>query len=474
MSLKKRLLSIGIIGCLLAFASAVALGYLGKSEPVSLDAEKGEDVCYDDKETMYLWYSDETMTDYLNGAAVAFGEKSGARVIPQLVSDSRYVEAINRASLEGEQVPDAYIISNDSLSKAYLAGLATKVANTELCSLDNFPQTALSAVTYKDKIIAYPFYYETSALLYNKTYLEAWTKEQLASQGQITEDENWDEIEDAEELEGGGEQFVDSEQRLEVSQQQIEAGMPTNMNELLAFADNYDAPEGVEAVLKWDVSDIFYNYYYIGEYMVVGGDTGDDEGNIVIYSDDAVLALKIFQQLNQFFSIDVENVDYKDIMQEFIEGKVVFSIVTSDAVAMLEQAKADGTFAYEYGIAATPKPCHIQERRSLSVTTCVAINSYSGHQALANEFASFLTGEYVASLYERTGKLASNKNVKQENEKLDVFMSEYEDSISLPKMIETSNYWILLERAFSRIWTGADVETELLELQNQILSQIDN
>lgn len=469
MSLKKRLLSIGIIGCLLAGVSVVALCHVQETDPVV--AEPGETVVYDDKETMYLWYSDEAMTDYLNGAAVAFGEKSGARVIPQLVSDNQYVETLNRASLEGEQIPDAYIISNDSLSKAYLAGLATRVTNEELCSTDNFPQTALSAVTYKDKIIAYPFYYETSALLYNKTYLEQWTKEQLAAQGQVPEDENLEDMEDAEVVEG--EEYVDSEQRLEVSQQQIEAGMPTNMNELLAFADNYDAPENVEAVLKWDVSDIFYNYYYIGEYMIVGGETGDDEGNIVIYSDDAKLALQIFQQMNQFFSIDVENVDYNDILQEFIEGKIVFSIVTSDAVAVLEQAKADGSLAYEYGIAATPKPCHVQERRSLSVTTCVAINSYSEHQELANEFASFLTGEYVDTLYERTGKLASNKNVKQTNEKLDVFMEEYEDSISLPKMIETSNYWILLERAFSRIWVGADVETELLELQNQILSQIE-
>ncbi len=469
MSLKKRLLSIGIIGCLLAGASVVALGYVGKTEPVV--AEPGETLVYDDKETMYLWYSDETMTDYLNSAAVAFGEKSGARVIPQLVSDSQYVEAINRASLEGGQVPDAYIISNDSLSKAYLAGLATKVTNEELCSTDNFPQTALSAMTYKDRIIAYPFYYETSALLYNKTYLEAWTKEQLEAQGQDTEDENLEDMEEAEEIEGI--EFVDNEQRLEVSQQQIEAGMPTNMNELLAFADNYDAPENVEAVLKWDVSDIFYNYYYIGEYMIVGGETGDDEGNIVIYSDDAKLALEIFQQLNQFFSIDAENVDYDDILQEFIEGKIVFSIVTSDAVAVLEEAKADGSFIYEYGIAATPKPCAIQERRSLSVTTGVAINSYSEHQALANEFASFLTGEYVDTLYERTGKLASNKHVKHANENLNVFMTEYEDSISLPKMIETSNYWILLESAFARIWMGSDVETELLQLQNQILSQIE-
>lgn len=472
MSLKKRLLAIGLIGCLLAGVSMVALFRPEQLPDTSEIPVQGmeELLTYGDKETMYLWYSDENMTDYLNSAAVAFGERSGARVIPRLVSDSEYVEAINKASLEEEQIPDAYIISNDSLSKAYLAGLATKVTNERLCSLDNFPQTAISAVTYKDKIIAYPFYYETSALLYNKTYLEAWTKEQLQLQGQEIMDDSYEDMEDAEDVEGG---YVDNEQRLEVTQELIEAGMPTNMNELLVFADNYDAPENVEAVLKWDVSDIFYNYYYIGAYMIVGGETGDDKGDIVIYSDDAKLALEIFQQLNQFFSIDAENVDYDDILQEFIEGKIVFSIVTSDAVAVLEQAKVDGTFAYDYAIAATPKPCSIQERRSLSVTTCVAINSYSKHQALANEFASFLTGEYVDTLYERTGKLASNKNVTYPNENLNVFMAEYEDSISLPKMIETSNFWILLERAISRIWQGSDVETELLELQSQILSQIE-
>lgn len=471
MSLKKRLLAIGLIGCLLAGVSMVALFRPQQLELTDIPVEDWEELpFYEDKETMYIWYSDESMTDYLNSAAVAFGERSGARVIPRLVSDSEYVEAINRASLEEEQIPDAYIISNDSLSKAYLAGLATKVTNEKLCSTDNFPQTAISAVTYKDKIIAYPFYYETSALLYNKTYLEAWTKEQLQLQGQETVDDNYEDMEEAEDVDG---EYVDNEQRLEVTQELIEAGMPTNMNELLVFADNYDAPENVETVLKWDVSDIFYNYYYIGAYMIVGGETGDDEGDIVIYSDDAKLALEIFQQLNQFFAIDAENADYDDILQEFIEGKVVFSIVTSDAVALLEQAKADGTFAYDYAIAATPKPCSIQERRSLSVTTCVAINSYSKHQELANEFASFLTGEYVDTLYERTGKLASNKNVTYENANLDVFMAEYEDSISLPKMIETSNFWILLERAISRIWQGADVETELLELQSQILSQIE-
>ena len=53
---------------------------------------------------------------------------------------------------------------------------------------------------------------------------------------------------------------VDSEGR--ITPEQLEAGIPANMDEMLAFADNYDAPENVEAVLRWDVSDIFYNYFF--------------------------------------------------------------------------------------------------------------------------------------------------------------------------------------------------------------------
>lgn len=102
------------------------------------------------------------------------------RVIPVLTSDSEYLEALNQASLHSTQIPDAFILSNDSLEKAYLSGLASRITDEAgICNEDHFPGTALSAVTYKDKLVAYPYYYKTSALLYNKTYLEAWTAEQL-------------------------------------------------------------------------------------------------------------------------------------------------------------------------------------------------------------------------------------------------------------------------------------------------------
>ncbi len=108
------------------------------------------------------------------------------------------------------------------------------------------------------------------------------------------------------------------------------------------FADEYDAPETVEAVFKWDVSDIFYNYFFIGNYISVGGDAGDDPMNINLYNEFAIQCLKVYQQLNQFFSIDTNIVTYEGILEEFLEGKTVFTIATTDAGWM--QPKRQGNF----------------------------------------------------------------------------------------------------------------------------------
>ncbi len=481
MSLRKRLLSILAILCVLA-----GVIYVGESG-ITVKKESETDLLFRNKETIYFWYSDDTMTDFINSAAVSFGEKEDVRIIPVLTSDSDYLEAINDASLNSEQIPDAYILSNDSLEKAYLSGLASKIQDDAgLCTTEHFPQTAISAVTYKDKLIAYPYFYQTSAFLYNKTYLESWTAEQLA-QREAEQNADDDGMEDSgtdlgdgsedssnnnDENMSDGEIADNGEDTLEISEEQIKAGIPATMDEVLAFADNYDAPENVEAVLRWDVSDIFYNYYFVGNYLVMGGESGDDEKNINIYNEETKNCLKVYQNLNQFFFIESDTVTYESVVQDFIDGKIVFTVATTDVLKKLEEAKAEGTFAYDYGIAVIPQPTKDLKGRSLSVTNCVVVNGYSEHKELANRFARYLTGSYYKNLYERTGKVSANLEANLENEYLMSFMEEYKSSSSLPKMMETSNFWIQLEILFSRVWDGGDVDSLLKSMSDQIVSQI--
>lgn len=436
MHLKKRIVSvIFVIVCTIS-----ALLYsTGPMRPADT-GEKKSFLSGSGKETIYFWYTDENMTSFINSAAVSFSEEKGVRVLPVLVSGGEYLEAINEASLHSEQIPDVYLIGNDSLEKAYLAGLASETRDGgSVCNSENFPKAALNAVSFQGKNIAYPLYFETSVLLYNESYLEQWASQQ-----------------DAETL----------------AQQNLEDGIPGNLDELLYIADTFDVPEGVEGIMKWDVSDIFYNYWIVGHYLVVGGEAGDDENNIDINNEETIQCLEVYKALNQFFSMETDTIDYDAVIQDFIDGKIMFTVATSDVIGRLEAAREDGSFAFDYGVATMPDVSGELASASLSMTGAVAVNGYSSHKELANEFAAYLVTQRAEELYEKTGKIAARTGTDTENGPVQIFKQEYADSVSLPKMMETGNFWLQMEVLFAKVWNGADVETLVTELAEQITTQV--
>lgn len=415
---------------------------------------------FDRKETIYFWYADETMTDFFNSAAVSFGSERDVRVIPVLVDDSEYLEAVNQASLHSSRVPDVYLLSHESLEKAYLAGLASTIADEEgICTTAHFPQTALSAVTYHDKLVAYPLSFETSALVYNKTYLQQWVDQQIQKDVDSSEEEVQEEEaqEDVEATDG---------------MLSVESAIPQTVDDILTIGDTFDVPEGVEGIMKWDVSDIFYNYWVVGNYMIVGGDPGDDESNININNEEANQCLEVYKALNQFFYIESDTVTFDSVVQDFIDGKIVFTIATTDVIHKLETAQSEGLLTYEYGVAGMPDISSTLASRSLSVTTAVCVNGYSEHQKLSNEFAAFLVNDYSSHMYERTGRISAKLADDSEDEAVRTFKEEYADSVSLPKMMTTSNFWIELEVLFSKVWNGGDIPALVQELSDRILLQI--
>lgn len=461
MHFKKRLIAVAAVA---VFAAAVLYG---STRDWNAEPEAGRPLSwFDRKDTIYFWYSDETMTNFVNSAAVAFGEREDVHVIPVLASGSEYLEELNRASVEEEQLPDVYMISHDSLEKAYLAGLAEEIDDVQgVCDTAHFPAAALSAVSYHGKTVAYPLSFETSALIYNDTYLQEWAA-QIAQKdllGDGTEDgvpeENSDGI------------AVDETQLAAKTEEYYANAIPQTMDDILNIADTFDVPEGVEGVLKWDVSDIFYNYWFVGNYMIVGGDAGDDETQINIDNPETVACLEVYKALNQFFFIESDTVSYESVLQDFIDGKTVFTIATTDAVQRLAQAKSVGELAFDYGVAMMPDVSAELQSRSMSVTNAVAVNGYSQHKELANKFAAYLVDECADSLYDRTGKVPANLYAAAEAGPLAIFKLEYAESIPLPKMMETGNFWLQLERLFAKVWNGEDVTAQVQELAAQIAAQ---
>lgn len=475
MTLKKRLVM--ILAIALLAGGLYGTGRLGMTVQRDEEEEAEEEFLFGHRDTLYLWYTDEALTDYLNSVVVSYSEyQDDVRVVPVYTSGLEYLETINQASLQTQEVPDLYIVSNDSLEKAYLAGLASEVRIPQgvLPMAEILPGTAVQAVTYRDKQIGYPFYYETSCFLYNRTYLEEWARAQLEAQRDeeiARESQEQADSGDVEE-EAAGEVTME-EISDEAVAAKIEETLPQTIDDILAFADVYDAPEQVEAVFKWDVSDIFYNYFFAGNYMDVGGASGDRSDSIHIYNEDAIRCLRVYQDLNQFFSIDPKEISYDGVLQDFIDGKIVYTVATSDALSRIEQAKEEGDFIYEYGMSKLPDVSENLQSSSLSVTQCVAVNGYSTQKQEANDFAVYLTEYAAEDLFARTGKLPVYAGGSTyDNPNVAAFLEEYQNSVPMPKMIETSNFWVELEIAFAKIWMGDDANDSLRALSEKIMAQV--
>lgn len=478
MFLKKRIIATAAV-----IAMAAAAVY-GSTQEMSQTQDTGDRLqLFRGKETIYCWYSDESLSGYINAAAVSFGEQNKVRVIPVLTSDSEYLEAINQETLHSDQIPDIYLLSSDSLEKAYLAGLASKVPDTEgICDTDHFSQAALAAVTYHDEIIGYPVYFDTSALVYNEDYLKTWATQQAEKELSGSSDND--------EPVGEGEEIIEEDSLPEdqtteqatadeaavnaLAEQYFAKALPATVDDLLNIADTFDAPEGVEGVMKWDVNNIFYNYWIVGNYMIVGGDPGDDRNDININNPETIQCLEVYKALNQFFFIESDTVTYDSVIQDFIDGKTMFTIGTTDVVKRLEDAKADGSLTFNYGIARMPDVSAELQSRSLSVTGAAVINGYSEHKELADRFAAYLAEGYSDGLYERSGKMPASLHAaeNEDNGALTVFADEYADSVSLPKMLETGNFWMQLEVLFSKVWNGEDVTTLVEQLAGTIAEQV--
>jgi maltose-binding protein MalE len=447
--IKKRLF--GAIAVLLIVAVVVAIIYFNPS------SEDTDDMMSlgGRKETVHLWYTDDELTDYLNSKALEFYDKNDIRVDVNLVSGLEYLEAINKASFDDDtDTPDIYILSNDSIEKAYLAGLTTQMEEDSLVyDTSLFNDTARNAVSYNGKYVGCPMYYETSALLYNKTYLN-----EIADAANGVNEET---------LVEGQEESQDSDQTV-----YAEDLIPTNIADILNFADQYSAPENVDSFFSWDVSDIFYNYFFICDYISVGGAAGDDKTDFDIYNKESVSTLKVYQELSQFFSIDTKESSYEKTLQDFQEGKIIYTIATSDCLKQLEQATANGEFAYEYGIAKLPDINDQLSTRGMSVTNALVINGYSEHKESAGKLMEFLINDASADLYAMTGKLSAVTKTSTENDNMAAFMENYAVSVPMPKLLETGNFWVELEICFAKVWDGEDANTQLRTLSEQIKSQI--
>ena len=381
------------------FFLAVVLGGCGQKREEETSESNLETRAEVDELT--IWYTDPKIAPYINQAAEAYREQTGISIFVEEQSSIDYLESINQTNISGEQGGvDLYVLNSDSLEKAYLSGLT---AETDV-GIADYPEPAVSACVWQGKSLGYPFYYETSFFLYNKNFVE---------------------------------------------------NCPADFQEILDFSVQYGSDgvtfEGIETILKWDVQNLYYNYGFVGAYLNLGGPYGDDETVIDLTNESVVEALSFYKNLNQSLYFDAAESDYQTVLEEFLNGKILYTIAGTQSLSRLEEVAANGV---QYGIAPFLDMNGVLKSKAVATNYLVEVNPYGKSEKAAKDFAVFLTDTYIENFYGLTGKMSCKPMGSYENAELVNVERAYANSVQLPKMRKVTDYWMELELAFRAIWNG--------------------
>ena len=205
---------------------------------------------------------------------------------------------------------------------------------------------------------------------------------------------------------------------------------------------------------------------------VLRGDLSSDEKFVRRFQREAISASSLSHpNIVEMYDVGEDDGNYYIVM-EFIDGKTIYTIATSDCIRKIDQAAADGEFKYEYGVAKLPNINSELVTKGMSITDTLVINGYSDHKASASEFVKYLVNEQNSDLFEMTGKISAVKQENYSDKHVEGFVMNYEDSVPIPKMVDTSNFWVELEICFAKIWNGTDANTQLRMLSEKIKTQL--
>ena len=362
-----------------------------------------------------VWYSYTKYEPYLKKMAEEFEAETGIKVKLTYYTSIDYLNKISARSMDGNG-PDIFLISEDNLQNAVLLGIAEQ--NTEL-SGDDYLEKAIQATVYDGKNYGYPLGFETSVFVANKKYVKK---------------------------------------------------MPKTFDEVKEFADNFNGEDNdkyadVSSILKWDVSNALYSYGFLGNYLNLGGENGDNEAVVDVNNKNAIKAGKYFYSLAEYFYTDVTKTQYNKILNEFSKGKIIYTIASADVIDIIKKN--------ELSVFMSPLPALTEElgTKALSVTDIFMINPFADQKEEARQFAKYVTNDKADKMYENC-RIISAKNTTYENEYLNSFVQAYEQSANMPKLMTTSDYWLKISNLVTDIWNGESVKEMLNSLNEELIERL--
>lgn len=411
----------------LVFASYLIITYADgyKAEKQRAEAEKEaagqQDAAFD------LWYSYKGYKPYLEKAAAEYEKETGVQVRLTYYTAMDYMESISSASAEGKG-PDLFLMSGENLQNAVLLGIAEKNYNTELVNSGNYTEKSLEAITYAGSMYGYPMGFETTVFAANMAYVDE---------------------------------------------------MPKTFDDVKTFADGFNDGESTEehdyshvsAILRWDISDVMYSYGFLGAYLNVGGELGDNPDIIDVDSADAIKAGEYYNSLAQYFYTDEETAKYENVIDEFLQGKIIYTIASADIIGRLEAMETESGKKPQIELSVLPALTPQLKTKQLSVTDIIMVNPFADMKKEATDFAEYLSYDMSDEMFDICGEIAA-KRVEYDNEYVEEFVKAYENSAGMPKLMTTADYWMKAANLEKNIWNGESVSEQLEKLDAELTERI--
>lgn len=334
-----------------------------------------------------VWYYDDTLTPYLNSCTDGFFRRSGLRPDFQLISSLEFIDNINKSNVENGEGPDLYIIDSTKLESAYLSSLAKPNDDADFNDT-YFLKKALNDASYKGKLAGYPLAYTTSFLAYNTDLIK-------------------------------------------------------------------DKPESLEEIsgqaFEFDVNNLLYSFCFVGEYIDLGGEYGDDINSFDFSSDKYTAALGFMHEFSKNVNIDANLIDYNTIEKNFTDNITSMGIFSPVSLLKFNSKEVS------YSICQVPDMNNELKSRVLSQSEIICVNPESKDVRGAEELAKYLAFENAENIFLETGLMPARKS-NSDDEVVNAIEQIYEGSKSLPKLIETESLWEDLSTMLTSVWSGTEID----------------
>lgn len=312
--------------------------------------------------------------------------------------------------------PDLFAAPHDKLGELVTGGHVLPTDDAETVAGEVLASCA-SALTYNGTMYGYPTSAETYALYYNKDLIS-------------------------------------------------EEDVPKTWEDLISWCETFNAANSDKYGFIMDVSSIYYSILFTtanGNRLF--GESGTDTSSSYLATEDSITGMKLFQSLRNVLPIASADLGTDFADAAFSSGTAAMHISGPWNISSFTDA------GINFGVTTLPSlPGTSTPAASFSGTRGLFVSAYTDHAAEADLFAKFLLTDEMQSLrYEITGALPST-NIAVDSEYAQGFISQLEYAFPMPSVPQMTAIWDVGTSASCNIWDGADVATELQNLDTAVVN----